>query len=204
MFYELEYPDPFLRMGDIINGFQFIRPDFELLFDDPQSFSLIIEKVEHFVVLTPCCSIEEKKISIVPLRKLPSKLFLNPNFTADFTVLNRPMSPELQLPPDRWDALPEEVKQRKIGEGINYFFQNYYIFHEHDLLPRYHISYKENKFETGFYLIDFKDTYSIQAKNIEREANLPKVLQLSKAARQDLRDKISNYYFRIPEEDKVC
>lgn len=203
MFYELENPDPFLRLGDIIKGFQFIKPNFENLDENPLSFSVSFEKVEYFVILTPCCSIEESKITVAPLRKIASKYFLNPHFSEDFTSINRIMPPEYQLPPEHWEKLPEDVKNAKIGEGSTYFFTNFFIYSDHILLPKYSISYKGSTYDTGYYQIDFKETYSIESRRIQRDVNFPKILQLSKVSRHDLREKLSFYYYRVPEEDKV-
>ena len=204
MFYELTNPDPILRLGDIIKGFQFIKPNFERLDHNPLSFSLNFEQVEYFVVLTPCCNIEESKITITPLRKVVPTYFLNSHFSNDLTVLNRIMPPEYQLPPEHWGKVPETVKNNKIGEGTTYFFRNFLIYSENDFLPQYQISYKGKTYATGFYQIDFKDSYTIESKQIQRDVIFPKILQLSKATRHELREKLSFYYYSVPDKDKVC
>ena len=59
-------------------------------------------------------------------------------------------------------------------------------------------------------MIDFTRTYHINCSNIKKEGktngNLldSKVLQLSKKTREQLRNKIAEFYSRIPEEDKIC
>jgi hypothetical protein len=204
MFYDFENPDPFLRLGDIIRGFQHIQPNFDKLEENPLSFSLKIEKVEFFVVLTPCCSIEESKITITPLKKIIPTYFTNSHLSKDFTIINRIMPSEYLVPPEHWEKLPNEKKNEIIGEGPSFSFKNFFIYSSNSLLPIYSISYKGSIYETGYYQIDFKDAYSLESKHIQREMNFPKVLQLSKETRQELREKLSSYYYRVPEVDKIC
>jgi hypothetical protein len=207
MFYEgQENNSPFLRLGDIIGGFHYINPSFPEFQEDVNSFRIDFEFPDHFAVLTPCCSIDEGSISIAPLKKLWFKLFENPNFIKDFTSINRQMSPEKMVAPHVWDHLPESERTKRMGSGVAYSNNNIFIFKENEFLQSYSvgsvINNKPIKHETGCYYVNFKDICSIRSPKILLKTPFIKILQLNISSREQLRNKLSHYYARIPEEDK--
>lgn len=58
--------DKSLRLGDVISGFAHIVPSFTDFFAKGNEYTLDIKPKIWFVVLTPCCSIEDKTITVVP------------------------------------------------------------------------------------------------------------------------------------------
>jgi hypothetical protein len=82
MFYVKNSFDNVLRFGDVIKGFQFFIPNFEELPDIVDSnIKIEITKSSYFVVITPCCSIENGSISLTPLKQIRYQFFSNPFYS---------------------------------------------------------------------------------------------------------------------------
>ena len=65
---------------------------------------------------------------------------------------------------------------------------------------------KGDNIETKYYMIDFKNIHKLNCDKINSPEDAPlqsKCLQLSVQTRSELREKISNYYARIPKEDLI-
>lgn len=219
MFYQPELEEE-LRFGDVVKGFVFAVPQVNepiLSLDDEPNYSIDIALPRFSVVLTPCCSIDNKTISLSPLIQLRIKFFENPYFSEDFTKINQLVPPELALPPNTWKKIREEEKQRRIISGPEYQFLQLFVYAPSPefpgLLPKYTLSRRDQKSETGFhqvetdyYMVDFANIHRINCDKINRGSPIPpniKVLQLSVYTRKELRDKISAYYTRMPAEDEI-
>jgi hypothetical protein len=98
---------------------------------------------------------------------------------------------------------PEEQAER-LSAKPGYVFLEVFIYKEHDLFPQYTIPRKEGNITTRYYMIDFRYAFRVNCDKITRKQQDPlgaKRLQLSISTRAELRDKISFYYSRVPEED---
>jgi hypothetical protein len=106
------------------------------------------------------------------------------------------MTKKEALGPERWAELTEP----KDVIGTEYAVNHNFIYQYHDLLPEYELSYKsQNPISLNTYMIDFRIVYKVEYnKNYEGT----KLLQLSISSRNDLRNKMANFFSRIPEEDK--
>lgn len=197
--------DSFLRLGDVITGFSYFLPDFDDFVNKGNDFKLAVESKKYFVILTPCCSIEDKLITLVPLNRLNSNLIKNPFYSEDFTRINRPMEPLNAIPPDVLTKLPDEEKDNIASRGISYQLTEKFIYSDNDKLEEYQLSYKGINLITRTYWIDFKEAFTISSKLIQRSNpnNVSKLIQLSIRAREELRQKIAKFYSRIPDEDIV-
>ena len=209
MFYQAEM-DIELRFGDVIKGFVFTEPQVNEPMLGPESdakYSIGITAPRFSVVLTPCCSIENKTILLTPLIGLRNTFFGNEYFAEDPTRLNRPVPPQKAVSQYVWEnKLSEAERQRRLRERAIYAFDNLFVYKEHPLLPKYTVNTRDGKFQTGYYMIDVANTYKMNCDKIIRNQPAPanvKCLQLSVQTRQELRDKVAYYYGRIPEEDKV-
>lgn len=207
MFYAETWDDAF-RLGDIVRGFAFASP----VINNPQvsSFSRLdvsINMPPFCAILTPCCSISGKVITLSPLIEIPGAIFKNPYFAEDPTRINLPMKPEHSLPPDVWEQLSGEERERRLAVGETYGFVDYFIFDKHDLLPPYTINRKgEDNLKVNYYMIDFRSTFQIQCDKIVNPKQVPmgnKYLQLSREARKQLREKFAAYISRVPAEDMI-
>jgi len=205
MFYESESSRA-LRFGDILPGFVFVEADIS----DPSnqlSYKINVENPSFCVVMSPCCSIGKKVVSLTPLKKIRPSFFDNPYFEGDLTRINRRMKPEETVSPKIWDGFPPEEKAKRLKEGESYAFEDVFIYEKHDLLPSYPLPSrgKHNTIITNYYMIDFKDLCKINCDKINTAENSPyelKILELSAQTRNELRNKLGDFFRRIPLEDR--
>jgi hypothetical protein len=207
MFYQ-EETDSALRFGDVLKGIILTTPEI----NEPDStkpdkkYSINIDLPVFSVVLSPCCSISDKIISLTPLVELRGSFFNNPFFTEDLTRINREMEPEQAVPVEVWKGLPPKEKQKRLEKGVGYAFIECFIYEKNNLFPKYTINRKNGNVETNYYMIDFRNTYRLNCEKIISPKNCPyelKRLQLSVKIRAELREKISKYFSRPPEEDQA-
>lgn len=211
MFYQEEIQN-ILRFGDVLRGYISTHPKIKQPFSIQEfesfNYNINVDMPNYSVVLTPCCSIGEHTISLTPLIELRSDFMKNSHFVKDFTIINRPMESEYQFPPDKWKKFSEDEKQRLREKKISYVLLNLFVYKKHDLFPPYPLKGKE----INYYMIDFRNTFKLNCEMIktqdgkQQEFNQitnSKCLQLSIEARSQLRDKLSYYYGREPEEDKI-
>jgi hypothetical protein len=158
MFYT-DTPSDFLRMGDIVEGYVLAVPIIKNPFHD----SFIDYRVEValprlLVVLTPCCSIGDKKISLVPLEEVKTRksLFEVPYLKEDMTNINRIMEPGKALTPESWSKKTPDEQQKILDRPVDYQFEQLFVYAEHDSLPKYEVKIKSEKFVSGYYMIDFR------------------------------------------------
>ena len=206
MFYIKDSFDDILRFGDVIRGFQYFLPNFDgLPYIVDTNINIEIIKSDYFVVLTPCCSIENSFITLTPLKQLRYQFFSNPFFVEDFTVINRKMLPQNAVAPSIWERFEVEERNKRIQEGPKYSFAEVFIYGSDELLPTYELSYKGNpRVQTGYYMIDFKEAFTIKSNKIIKNMRYPKILQLTIESREELRCKIGEYFSRVPVEDQVA
>jgi hypothetical protein len=204
MFYE-NNPDDALRFGDVVNGFVLSSTDI----DDPESFTdykINVDIPDFCVILTPCCSIGRKVILLSPLEKIRSSFFDNPYFLEDLTRINREMDPKQSVSSEVWDRFGLEEQQKRLAEGRRFALNDVFIYEPNNYFNDYIIDRKKENIQTNYYMIDFKNTYKINCKKIISPESSPlniKCMQLSIKTREELRKKLSEYYRRIPEEDKI-
>lgn len=212
MFYAEEQSQA-LRFGDVVRGFvaatpKVDRPRLEVGGDAGGSaFSLLVSQSPFSVILSPCCSIGDKVLSLAPLVSITAGFLRNPYFLEDLTRINRQMQPEQTVPPDVWAKLPEREQEKRLATGLGYALVEYFMFASHDLLPKYPLKTKDGTEDVNTYMVDFRQTYQIVCSNIITPANSPldaKYLELTAASRRDLREKIAYYYGRTPQEDTAA
>ena len=203
VFYSEDFSDQ-LRMGDVIANIPSILPYSDKIDNMLNNkYSISIDST-NCIVMSPCCSIENNLLCLVPLEKIPDRWIENPNFVSDFTCINYMIAPRFAAA-HKWDRLSEEQQRELEAEGISYIYLEYFVYQGHEQLPSYTVKYKRNSIETNFYCIDFRKIFSINSSDITRGAAPPrsKILQLSIVSRDQLRDKLLNYFSRKPAEDYV-
>jgi len=198
-FYQ-ETADPGFRFGDIIKGFVSATP----IDSNNTDYSIKISTV-FCVIISPCCSISDEVLSLIPLLPIKNSFLNNPYFQEDLTRINRLVPPEKALPPKAFEHMPTDKKTEMINKGPSYTFVDLFIYKEHDVFPEYIVNHKTIRgFKTKYYMIDFRNTFSVNCSKIKNPQTVPegiKYLQLSIDARAELRDKITHYYGRPPIED---
>jgi hypothetical protein len=208
MFYQ-EPPSQIFRFGDVLKGFVSATP----VLNDPASsspslpFSVEIQRPLFSVVLSPCCSISDKIILLVPLIQIRGRFFDNPYFAGDMTRINRVMDPEQAMAPQDWEHLPDAVKTERLLAGRAYALVDLFVYQSHGLFPKYKISKRGGNIETDIYMIDFRNAYRLNCEKIVAPGNSPvetKCLELSVPTRSELREKIASFYGRVPREDAIA
>jgi hypothetical protein len=207
MFYQKEI-GPAFRFGDVVRGYIATTPGLKqpILSTTDDRYNIDIYLPTYNVIITPCCSIGEKMISLTPLIEVRNSFFSNPYFKEDLTRINRKMEPQQAIPPDAWQKLSYEEKQRRLEEGHSYAFLEFFIYEGGELFPKYIVNRREGNIETNYYMIDFRNTYKLNCEAIKTQKNVPimsKCLELSLQPRAELRDKLAYYYGRTPKEDEI-
>ncbi len=101
------------------------------------NIDVILNLSPYLVILTPCCSIGERTISLVPLERANrrwNRLFENENYKNDMTLLNFPHSP------DEWEKLDEEVTLTGKKDSL-YAYDNLFFYFptNDDALSKYQV-----------------------------------------------------------------
>ena len=205
MFYEPNM-DNALRFGDAIEGLVSVVPIFKDLSSNFE-YNLDISLPSYSVIMTPCCSIEDKEVAIAPLVPIKDAYIQNPYFTEDFTRLNNKIEPRSFLSDTVWAKLPPEEQARRISVGPAYFSSELFFYEGHPLLPSYTLKYRGGlTHTTTCYMVNFKSIYKIKCDKIIRSTQNQfetKRLQLSIQTRDLLRDRLNFFFGRVPDEDIV-
>jgi len=207
-----------LRLGDIVTGYVTAVPKQQ----EPITSSFVNYNIDvalplNLVVLTPCCSIGEKTLSVVPLESIidakRKSFFKNSNYRNDMTLLNQPHLP------NEWRELGENVTFDAEDNPL-YTYDHLFFYAEDAHLPKYIVRLKSDEsrieFEARYYLIDFRNICKVKcdciASEDERKSNFEshlakmlssKILELSIDSRSDLRKKLAFYFSRVPREDQI-
>ncbi|MEI8390043.1 MAG: hypothetical protein WCG23_09180 [bacterium] len=196
-----------LRFGDIVKG-NYLTSLFYSSKCNTDIFKLEVNIAEYNVILTPCCSIQTKEdlgnIIITPLIQIKPSFYSNPYFAENMLNINKIISPQNQVPPEAWEKMPEEEKQKRLEEGSTYAFKEYFIYAPHDYYSKYYLDSRSGKIvDINYYMIDFRNAFNIKVEKIKSPENIllkSKVLELSIDSRKELNDKLQAFY-RIPDED---
>ena len=91
-----------------------------------------------------------------------------------------------------------------MSKPTSFAFGDLFVYAPHDLLPRY-VDPKKGGPEMGYYMVDFRRTCRVECAAVTRQQSPveAKVLQLSIDARGALRDKVADFFGRVPREDEV-
>ena len=139
--------------------------------------------MSYCAIVSPCCSIKDKVISLSPLLHINKDIFRNPYFIEDLTRINRIVTPEKSLPPIAFDKMQPEKKAEILSRGSHYAFRSLFIYKENDLFPEYPIQLNgADNFNTKYYQIDFRNTFRVNCSKIQNPTNVPpglKCLQLT-------------------------
>ena len=152
MFYDSN-PQSILRFGDIVRGFLLTHSDgySPSLTSKPDAYHVQVSHPELAVVLTPCCTIAERSgnmLVVTPLRQIrPDLYFDNSYLREDFTRINREMTIQQAIGPDKWEKITDEEKTRRLAHSPpkDYMAFHFFAYDRHDLLPEYELKYKETK-----------------------------------------------------------
>ena len=208
MFYE-RHPHNMLRFGDILEGFILSSTSVKSPEDakKKKQYHIEVRNPDYVVVLSPCCSIGDKTLALSPLVSVLPGFFNNPYLREDLTRVNRKMEPEQSVPPDVWKTMSDEDKASRFkGKRKAYAFLETFVYEKHDLLKTYSVHRQAGNIETNYYMLDFRRIYRVECDKVANPKQAPletKILELSVVTRGELRDKLADYFGRIPDEDRI-
>lgn len=115
------------------------------------------------------------------------------------------MPAEQALPPKHWESLTAEKKSELMAKGESFIFEECFVYDANPLFTPYELKKGAKTFSpVAHRLLDFKKIVRIDCALIERNRDAPagiKLLELTIAARSQLRDKLAHFFARIPDED---
>ena len=213
MFYA-DILDNQLRFGDVVKGFVLATSAIEkpiMIRNEQHNYQVDINFPNLCVILSPCCTINEKTkndgiIAISPLIPIWVSFFDNQYFKEDLLSINKKMKPEQAVSPEIWARFSLEEQERRKSEGISYALLELFVYQKNDYFIDYPLTNsKHESFTTNFFMINFRNNFKVDCKALKSKETLSevKLLQLSANARKELRDKIADFYGRTPNEDKV-
>ena len=209
LFYQEKIDEGF-RFGDVLKGFVSSTPTISdpLLKPSHGDYTIEVSKPSYCAIISPCCSISDKIISLSPLIPIRNSFFKNPYFAEDLTRINRRLTePKFAFPPHVWEQMPDGKKEEHLLKGSSYTLVDLFIYKEHEIFPEYEVHMKgADNIKTKYYMIDFRNTFKVNCSKIKDPKNVPneaKCLQLTIESRRELREKISQYYGRVPDEDLI-
>lgn len=201
--------DNVLRFGDVIEGQLSVTPILKPLKANYNNneYSLEIVQSKYSIVLTPCCSVSDDTIVVTPLVHIKSSFLGNPFFAEDLTRINRIMTAQNSVSPQVWSQFSVDYQTQRIEAGEQYALIENFIYEKNDLFTNYNLKLQGgSSISTTYYMVDFRNCTRITSINIRSEEGLflnKKIAQLTIEARRDLRNKIADYYGRVPKEDII-
>lgn len=200
MFYT-DTPSEALRFGDVVTGYVLATPKIKqpLMEHGNHQYNIDIELSQLSVILSPSCSIGDKKILISPLRAVRKTFFDNDYFNNDLTRLNRRMEQKYSYPPSSIERMSDDEKKEKLISDLVWTFVELFIYEPHERLPAYQIRRRGENQEIKYYMIDFRDVTKVNCDLILKADDSPmccKILQISDQTRLELSEKIQNFYKR--------
>ncbi|HUS96568.1 MAG TPA: hypothetical protein VMX97_07510 [Hyphomicrobiaceae bacterium] len=206
MFYS-EKNDKMLRFGDVVRGFACGKLLIEQPFVDGLPSVYRVEVCHRLaIVLSPCCAIRDGYLQLAPLQQVEPNWYLNSSWINDLTVINKPMEAREAVPPYKWDNMDPTERTRRVAMGKQYTLADYFVYAPNSLLGDYEISCQRTTHVQGHYAVDFRAIVCVKCPLVIKPEKFPietKLLQLSKETRASLRDKLSYYYGKTPEEDAL-
>jgi hypothetical protein len=169
----------------------------------PLDIKIHLTRPNYFAVMTPCCSIELQSVSLAPIVEVRHRFFSFPRFAEELTRINTPMPAEEAVPPQHWAALSAESKGELIARGPSYVFYECFVYEPHAIFGNYELKKGKESWTVGHRMVDFKSIFRVDCNQIERDRDAPagtKILQLTNAARAQLRDKLLSYFGRDADE----
>lgn len=195
-----------LRMGDIVQGFILGAAHQQEPKTSPHDYQVSLRSPLFSVILTPCCSIGERTLTLAPLVVINPKWLDNTYFAADLTNINREMNPEQTVSPEVWQKLPEVERTRRLEESRAYALVEWFVFPPHPALGTYKVKRGGAEIEVDHFAIDFRSAHRVECEAVVNTKQVPiaaKVLELGVEGRTELRNKLSGYFGRVPQEDAV-
>jgi hypothetical protein len=199
----LDPPTKEFRFGDVVTGFQHptVRIDAP---DNAVDLKIAVTRPQYFAVMTPCCDIELKSISLAPLEKVRDSILKHPRLLKNLLLINAPFAPKDGYTPEEIEKMKPEKQAELVTLPAVYAYQDCFIYEPNGIFPEYEV--KRNKqlwSNLQHRMVDFKSIFRVECSLIEREQDVPtgvKVSELTVEGRAQLRDKLTYYFGRNADE----
>lgn len=194
------------RMGDIVRGFVLGAAKQKKPNPNPRDYQVSLCNPDFSVILTPCCSIGYKTLALAPLLQIQPSWLENPFFEKDLTNINREMKPEEAVSQKIWERLGDQERQQRLQSGKANALLEWFVYPPHQLIGKYRLKSQKGEIEVGHYAVDFRWTFRVECEAVANKKQVPieaKVLELSVEARNELRIKLSAYFGKVPDEDRI-
>lgn len=196
--------DANLRFGDVLQGYLCVNPSIKSPFSkiNSLSYKINVDFPDFVVLLSPCCSIGGKKILLSPLIPIRKEFIKIDYFKEDLTRLNRRMKHRDVFTEEQWNKKDDTEKVKILNGELVYTNMELFVYESNEIFPFYEIK----GYSINNYMIDFRSIYKIDCDEVISPDKSPvysKRLQLTIDSREELRQKISFYFSRVPDEDKI-
>lgn len=218
-----------LRFGDVLKGFLSTAPSLAKPLDEQAKdpYRIDVSIPDFSVIIDPCCEIGGGTLSLTPLIHVKATLWDTPSLFEDITRINRKAMPKDLMHPVQWNELTDAEKKDIMSVTPDYGHTTFFIYESNAQFSPYTVKatkYEEvvnpvtklpkynrqgpTEFTTRHYMLNFKNIYHVNCekvsdpgKTIDESIQRSIVLQLSKKTRNELREKMADYFGEIPEED---
>lgn len=115
----------------------------------------------------------------------------------NFERINERIPAEEAVPPKHWENWSPGQESELRAKGPSYVFYQYFVYEPHAILGAYELRKGQQAWKVEHRMADFKTIFRVECAQIERDRDAPngiKILQLTTAARGQLRDKLTAYF----------
>jgi hypothetical protein len=200
----VDSPAKELRFGDVVTGFQ--HPTVRI--DSPDSaldLKIRVTRPQYFAVMTPCCSIELKSVSLAPLEQVRDAIVLkHPRLLENLSRLNVPFLPRDGFTAEQIAKMDLDKQAELATLPAQYFYFDCFVYEPNGFFEAYDVKRSKQTLATIQHrMIDFKSIFRVECSLIEREQEAPsgvKISELTVETRAQLRDKLTSYFGRNADE----
>lgn len=199
----LDPPTRELRFGDILTGFQHPTVRVDSL-DDLLELKVNVKRPQYFAVMTPCCNIELKSVSLAPLEKVRDSILKHPRLLENPGLINVEFAPKDGFTPEEIGKMDGPKQAELMAKPPGYSYLECFIYEPNVLFAEYEVKRGNQTWPNLRHrMVDFKSIFRVECSLIERGQEAPtnaKVAELSVPTRAQLRDKLTYYFGRNADE----
>jgi hypothetical protein len=222
-----------LRFGDVLKGYVSTAPNLAKPLGEKakEPYRIDVSVPDFSVVIDPCCEIGGGTLSLTPLIHVKATLWDTPSLLKDITRINRKGMPKDLMHPQQWNELPDSRKTTAMNSVPDYGHRTCFVYEGNSQFDEYAVArpakyeevvdpasdlskynqiHEQITFMTRYYMINFKNIFHVNCDKVSDPQKIiddsilgSKVLQLSIKTRNELREKMADYFGTPPAEDIV-
>jgi hypothetical protein len=186
-----------------VTGFQYPTVRIDTL-DSVFDLRISVTRPQYFAVMTPCCNIELKSVSLAPLEEVRESILKHPRLLQNLAVINSQYLPKDAFTPEEIDKMDADKQAELATLPVVYSYLECFVYEPNGLFPLYEVKRKKQTWSNLQHrMVDFKSIFRVECSLIEREQDAPagvKVSELTVETRSQLRDKLTYYFGRNADE----